>query len=220
MPRLPVVISCTVRNFKRVVSNLVRPYDPTIYQILADTTLLSIKDLEPAVLGYYNHDTLTFLLRGGSDDNLFYGNDVQKICSTTTSIVTNSFMKYFLSSDPTPDINDVIFETSVFTLPSINEAVNFVTLLQKEAIQRSLNQLVDFHNLERSLSFEEKFIQLSEVDANFYEQKHSFIYGVYAYKSAKLYEDEPKYKWGIYDAPNFLEEKELLFSIIKSGHDD
>jgi tRNA(His) guanylyltransferase len=236
---IPIIIRVNGRNFQRLTKRLIRPYCPNMLNIMGNTMLHSITEIEGAVIGFQYSDEIIFILRNDRsfEDVAWYQNKIQKLTSIVSSIISINFYKNFLAEDSLDLDGDPVFEVFVFGLPSLNEALNYLVLKQKicmtDAIFRAAQaELINQYGKDKAIKLlhgkktEEKLELLnSECDINYNEYyPPSFRKGVASYKIPKIIRtktrDISKNKWILdFDIPDFVLDRNFLSNIIHSGHD-
>ena len=90
---LPVIIRATVRNYKKIVNHLEKPYCVELSDMMSQVMLYVITSIQDAVFGYYHNDEITFVLRNDRDYNVapWNNNNIQRIDSTISSLATSVF---------------------------------------------------------------------------------------------------------------------------------
>lgn len=231
--KLPLVIVINGRNFNKVTSLLEKPYSSELSEVFQSTMLRLCTEIDGCIFSYHYNDEIVFIAKNDqSIDTLpWYDNKLQKINSIATSIATHHFTSY----SSVMDINffsDPIFYTSVFTLPNIQETVNFLIYKQQQNFIISMNNACyyglnknysdnEIKNMLSNLTLEEKSELLkTKCNIDFYDYSVSYKRGVAAYRIPKLTENLLKNKWAINtNLPIFSKEQNFLFHIIKNGYD-
>lgn len=233
--KLPVIARVDAKNFKRISKSLKKPFCPTIMDTFSNTMFDTIVDIDGAVLGYQFGDEINFIIN--KQDNPWLQNKIQKICSTIASKATINFIKNLSYHDDIPQMNgDVVFDCSVFPVPNLNEAVNYLIHKQYECFKKALNnactaELIEAYGREKankilySKNLDEKVIILNkECDINFHEYyPPCYTLGICSYKVPHLLNDESdniKNRWIIDDdVVKFSKNKDFISNILYSGHD-
>ena len=91
MPRLPIIVSCGIRNFAKLSKNFPKPYCESISNILQKTLYYSIMEIEPAIFGYTFSGEISFVLKN-DDETTWLNNNIQDINSTITSLLSSNFI--------------------------------------------------------------------------------------------------------------------------------
>lgn len=235
---LPVIIQINGRNFSRLTKKLSRPYCKTLLNILSNTLYQSILEIEGAVFGFQYSDDFIFVLKNdrNPEDQPWYQNCIQKIASVSSSIISVNFLKNVLASNIELD-GDPIFESDVFAVPSIGEAINHLILKQKLCINDAIYRAAqaEFTNqygkdkaikLLHGKKIPEKLDLLysnCEIDYQKYYPSE-YRLGIAVYKIPMIIrtkdEDISRKKWVLdFDIPDFLSDRNFLTNIIRSGHD-
>lgn len=237
--RLPIVIRANLRNFKKLTQYLTKPYCPEFIDILSNTMLYVITEIQDALFGYCYKDEIIFILRNDKELNYepWYQNDVQKISSVISSLCT---IGYYRSVDLfSHDLNIVgegVFHTKVFALPYIGEVINYLIWHQNNCIKSAMNSVVYFelsekfdkqtvtHLVQDKTCEEKSNILLRNCGITFEEYYPlNFIRGTAAYKVPTIIPskngDFSKNKWALNNVPDFLRDKDFLYNILTNGID-
>lgn len=236
--RVPIVIKAKLRNYKRLIQNLRKPYSPGLSEVMSQVAMYAISQIQDAVFGYCHNDEIVFILT--NDKELDYqpwlSNNIQGIVSETSSFITNGFIKSIeLFGDGLDLVGDAVFRVNVFSLPSTAECVNYIIHRQDSCIKNATNRACGFE-------LEEKFGRDKASDLfkgkNYYDKRdmlqrfcgvefwdyypESFIYGTALYKVPSVLQknDMMRNRWHIDDdLPNFIEDKNFISAIIANGAD-
>jgi tRNA(His) 5'-end guanylyltransferase len=232
MPRVPVIISLNGRNFARATSLTNKPFDIALGQCFYSTMSLLVHEIEGAVFAYSFSDEIIIISR--NDQNLdttpWYNNSISKIVSVASSLAT----LHFADAATELEVNitgDPIFLGSVFTVPSITEAVNVMVFAQQRAHQISVRLACFYellrkfrkHEIEEMLmdtSLEDKIkILRDEAGIDYYDYPVEYRRGVACYRRPETInfngEDIVKEKWSLQNDVPLFSEKDFLQGIIK-----
>ncbi len=237
--RLPLIVRLNGRSFGRLTKNLTKPFSIEIQNIMAETMMSSIMEIQGAVFGFQHHDEINFILRNdlNFDSEPWYQNRIQKINSVSSSLATLAFNKS-LNRLPLPldIVGDAVFDARVWTVPSIAEAVNYIIWRQQDcfkdsvttAAQIGLNNTIGKRAaakyLYKTSIIEKKELLYKYSKIDFEDYPDLFKKGSAAYKVPTIVsdKDEPIYKnkWVLNDEiPSFVEEKDFIYNILLNGHD-
>jgi len=235
--RLPIVVRAEIRNFSRLSRNLEEPYCPELWRIMREAMFSSVMEIDGAILSYHHGAEVNFVIRG-VDNNYtdFYGNKVQKICSTIASLSSINFMKHYMASDDPPDIiGEAIFEVTVIPMPNVIETMNYLLWRQQIAVSNAVSAAVEYemsksHDRETVLSLnrksvaEKKDLLYNECNISFEEYPTFFKLGSICYKTPKIEHtsvgEVVKRKWNLdIDIPDFLDDRDFVMNIIQTGQD-
>lgn len=239
--RLPVIIKVSGRSFSRLTRNLDRPFDKRLINVFKNTLLHTIQSIDDAVFGFQYSDELVFVLRNDRSFEYqpYHQNKIQEILGIIASTVTVNFFKNLILEDELNELDgDAIFRSKVFTLPSINETVNFLIYKQQLCMGNAIFRAAqaEITNLYgKSATFKilngkklgEKLDILQDKCQIDYESHYPAAYrnGIAAYKVPKIIktsdgEQNQKNKWIIdSNLPIFSSDKNFLINIINSGSD-
>ena len=234
---LPIIIKVTLKNYKKLTNKLELPFCADMSEIMAQTMLYTISDIQDAVMGYCHDDEIIFLLKNDGDHS-WMNNDIQKISSTISSIVTVGFHKSAeIFGDELDLIGDAIFSVKTFGVPKISEAANYLWMHQAICMGKAINSAT-YYELE--LKFGKKatisFLKDKEYDEKLdMLMKHCgkdirddyplcFLRGVAVYKIPVIVETKDgevnRNKWFLdKELPNFKEHRDFTYNILNNGHD-
>lgn len=236
--QVPVVIRITLKNHLKLTDKLEEPYCAKFAELMAQTMFYVIMNISDSVFGYYQNDEMTIILRNDLEKGQvpWHNNRLQPIISTAASLVTLGFHQNQDLFDL--DLNgNGIFDVTVFTVPSLPEAVNHLILHQSYSMGTALDTAVYYEldqkfgqahtdTLLKNASYEDKKnLLLREADKDFItDYPQEFIRGIAVYKEPTLvyFNDSTstKNKWVINkELPNFVADKDFLLNILKNGSD-
>jgi tRNA(His) 5'-end guanylyltransferase len=233
LPKIPVVIKIEGRNFEKLTKNYEKPFSEELNNCFSAVLYKLCLEVEGVVFGYQYDDTIILICRNDQtkDTIPWYDNDIQKISSVTASLATCQFYKSIMSSDKGFDIFedlDIIFTSSVFTVPNIEEAVNVLLVSQLDNLKRSTYNSCYYALLEQEFSKEkvENFLYNTsnedrikllkeKLNIDYYSYPESFRLGQICYRIPKLINDKLKFKWASFkEIPVFLQITEELKKLL------
>ena len=238
--RVPIIIRITLKSHKRLIDNLGLPYSVDFADLMSQTMLYVITNIQDALFGYYHTDEITLVLRNDKEKDTipWHNNNLQKMVSTVASLATLGFYHSKELFADTINLNgDALFDVKIFTLPSIPEAVNHLILHQSYCMGNAVTEAAAFelsekfetskvYSLIKEKSFEEKRkLLLNHCGIDFFEYYPvSFYHGSAVYKEPTVIKTKnnsvTRNKWYINDElPNFVENKDFLFNILTNGCD-
>lgn len=147
MPRLPIVIQANGRGFKKLCRNLRKPYEPFLLEALVNTMLATVFEMTGVVYAYQHSDRICFLLRDEFPlGNVgWYNNKIQEMVSVVSGLVALHFNKNLVKLNLELE-GDAIFKVEAFSVPSINEAINYLIWQQilcfSEAADKAANHFL------------------------------------------------------------------------------
>jgi tRNA(His) guanylyltransferase len=231
--RIPVIIKLDGFSFTKVTRNIQKPFCHKTMAILAGTMLSLVKQIDGAIFGFQYSDKIIIIVRNDRRENEdpWFGNDIQAICSSSASKATYEFLTQLWQIDNPPALEgNINFKAVIFGLPNITEVINYLIYQQYLCMQYSINEIVydiignrtitDGTNLEsRKKILEEAGISLDTFPA-------SFRHGAAAYITPKLAHtsqgEVTHHKWRLdFEVPLFVgdKDKERLRTILKTGSD-
>jgi tRNA(His) 5'-end guanylyltransferase len=237
--RIPIGVKITLKNYKRLTQNLDKPFSEDFSELMGQTSLFIISQIQDAVFCYYHNDEIIIILKNdkGHDYQPWHSNSVQKIASSVSSIATLGFLKNSELFDGLDLTGDALFSAHVFILPYLNEAFNYLIFKQsvcmnKASYEAALYELekkfgkVKALDLLKDASYQDKVdVLLKYCGIDFLDMYDpSYIYGIAVYKIPVISHtrsgDVTKNKWHIdYEIPNFVYSKDFVSAILVNGAD-
>lgn len=231
--RIPIIIHIDGFSFARATRNIQKPFCHKTIAMLNGTMLSLVKQIDGAVFGFQYSDKIIIVLRNdrGENEDPWFGNDVQSMCSISASKATYEFMNQLWEIDDPPALEgNIAFRCKVFGIPNITEVINYIIYKQYCCMQYAINEavysvlgrrtLIDGVNIDaRKKILDEAGVSLDDFPA-------SFRHGSAAYVTPKLVStaqgEVTHHKWGLdFDVPLFVGEKDQarLRTILKTGSD-
>jgi tRNA(His) 5'-end guanylyltransferase len=232
--RLPLVIRSELRNYKKISQNLDKPYCPELSEIMANAMLYAIVEIQDAVFGFCHSGECSFILRNdiALDQSAWLQNNVQRITSTVSSLMTIGFYKYHkLCYEDLNLSGDAIFNTKIFALPSLSECSNYILWRQMTGMSNSVSEATAYE-LEGKFGRETAIKMMNGTSAadkaelllhhcgiDFHENyPPPFVRGVAGYKRPIIVGGISKNKWHLdYEVPEFVDDKSFVSNILVNG---
>lgn len=235
--RIPLIITINGRAFSKVTSLLEKPFSTQFVQCMYACLLKLVQEIDGAIFGYCFNDEIVIMVR--NDQNLethpWYDNNVQKIVSVVSSLMTLQFNNYANSIDMNL-MGDAIFLTEIFAVPNITEAINVMVSKQQLAFQISVQSACFYELIKKynrnditemlsNMSYDEKINLLQqECGVDFNDYSLAFRRGAACYRSPTVVnyngEENIKNKWVLdIEIPIFTKEHSFLSQIFKTGSD-
>lgn len=97
MRRMPVAIRIDGKAFHTFTRGFQKPFDSVLMKSMQETMQYLCKNIQGCVFGYTQSDEITLILVDYKELNTsaWFDNEVQKICSISSSMATMAFNKYF-----------------------------------------------------------------------------------------------------------------------------
>lgn len=135
--RVPVIIRCDGKGFSRWTKliDAKKPFDENVAAAMSYAMVETARKIEGCVLGYTQSDEITFVLRNDQslESTPWFGNRLQKIVSTASSMVTVHFASHMSG------LAVAYFDARVFAVPDVQEAINCLIWRQNDAIKNSIS---------------------------------------------------------------------------------
>lgn len=235
--RLPVIVRIDAKNFSKVTRKITRPFDTVLVELMAQTMISTIMEMEGAVFGYQQSDEISFVLKNDQslESEPWFSNRVMKIASITSSIATLSFKKHFdaLGENKIDLIGNALFDARVFGVPSISEAANSVQWRQGDCLRNAITNAAQaelgkkfgrktaYKLLDGKNSQERLDLLKNECAINFdTHYPTAFRRGIAAYKVPIISGEVSRNKWILdREVPIFAKDRNFLINIITMGRD-
>lgn len=235
--RIPVIIKLDGRSFVKVTNNTNKPFCHKTMALLNGTMLALAKEIDGVVFGYQYSDKIVLILRNdrSTDEDPWFGNDIQKQVSVSASLATYEFMSQLWSMDDAPNLEgSITFAAQSFGVPSIKEGINYLLYRQFRCMQTALNEAVysvlwPRYGRETSAILDGKDMNdrkkiLDEAGFDFDSLPSAFRHGSAAYLAPKLENTSQgqitRHKWLLdFEIPLFADSKGWLSTILTTGSD-
>lgn len=233
MRKVPIVIKANIRNFKRLTQNLTGAYSVEFYDVMSQAALYCTTYIQDAIFVFYHSDEVIFILRNDLDNNEpWFNNNIQKMVSTVSSLLTIGFYNSLnIMGNNLNLVGDCVFSSKIFSLPNINETINYLKLKQLDFLENSINNTLmielegktDKSKLNDLLkkSFEDKSnILLRHCGINFdsyYSSEYLRGIGIYKIRTFIPAKDggTSRNRWSVdHNIPDFSENLDFLNNIL------
>ena len=140
--RTHTIIRLDGKAFHTYTKGFERPYDLGLMRVMDHTAATLCREIQGAKMAYVQSDEISILLTDFDTlqtDAWFDGN-VQKITSVSASIATAAFNNgMYLDEEIMANMDKVAyFDSRVFTIPDLQEVVNYFVWRQKDATRNSI----------------------------------------------------------------------------------
>jgi len=156
IPNTPTLIRIDGKAFHSFTKGFNRPYDEVLMKAMNETARYLCKNIMGCKLAYVQSDEITLLLTDYDtyQTQSWFGGNIQKIASVSSSMATMAFNRFFedilFNTSLTAELADIyydkvgiaMFDSRVFQLPK-EEVVNNFIWRQQDATRNSV-QLVGF----------------------------------------------------------------------------
>lgn len=140
--RTPVIIRLDGKAFHTYTSKMPRPFYLPLHECMVESTKYLCEEVDTCVLGYTQSDEISLLLKDWTKfkTQSWFDSQVQKIVSTTASLVTAIFNDLAPKHiEPQYRRNKfAFFDSRVFNLP-VDEVCNYFVWRQQDATRNSIN---------------------------------------------------------------------------------
>ena len=95
-PHMSVVIRVDGKNFSKLTSHLLKPFDNVFHSIMDTTAVDVAKEIDGCKLVYTQSDEATFILNNVDNQTLYFNGRIQKIVSIVAANMSIKFYKNFM----------------------------------------------------------------------------------------------------------------------------
>ena len=237
IPRIPVVLKLDGRSFSKVTKEVNKPFCHKTMAMFTGAMINLCKQIDGVVFGFQYSDKIILILKNdrSEDEDPWFGNDIQKLASITSSMATYEFLNQLWDMNDPPNLQGQIsFATQVFAVPNITEAVNYLIYRQFRCMQNAVNSAA--HSIlytrygdeaieilhGKSMDDRKKIIDDSGFD--FDSLPFGFRRGIVSYQIPKLvstnHGQKTRHKWFLdLEAPLFTDSKDMIKNILTTGSD-
>lgn len=138
IPLLPVVARLDGKAFHGFTSDLPRPYDERLSELMMQTTEFLIKETD-ARIGYTQSDEISLTWHSLTfDKQILFDGRVQKMVSVISSLCTGYFNSILQKLIPSKKELG-FFDCRVFNVPNLDEGANVFLWREKDATKNSIS---------------------------------------------------------------------------------
>lgn len=144
------------KAFHTFTRGLPRPYCPELSWAMDTAALQLCLTLQGARLAYGQSDEYSFLFSDfeGTDSEMWFKGNIQKIASVSASLFTAHFNEAWRTVAPQfkkGPYTPAMFDSRVFVIPSRTEVMNYFVWRQQDATRNSLTMLASAHYSHKEL---------------------------------------------------------------------
>lgn len=155
--RMPVIVRLDGCHFHTFTKGFKKPFDNILVKTMQKAMKYLCENIQGCVLGYTQSDEISLVLTDYAEltTDAWFGNNLQKMCSVSASMVTMAFNKYFKTIiedyceyDPIASFEQrnkyidacdkgAMFDSRVFTIPK-EEVCNYFLWRQQDCTRNSI----------------------------------------------------------------------------------
>lgn len=217
------------KAFHTYTKGFKRPYDLNLMRIMDQTTIALCERIQGVKMAFTQSDEISLLLTDFDSiktDAWFDGN-VQKMASVSASIATAHFNNgMYLDEDILAPMSKVAyFDSRIFTVPDLNEVVNYFIWRQQDATRNSIQMGAQALYSQKQLNKKDTS-ELQELmfqkGVNWNDYPVGFKRGRMILKELKVevpdtyhgVESVTRTKWASFEPPIFTQDKQFLLDRI------
>lgn len=141
--RTPVIIRLDGRSFHSFSKRFSKPFSESLIGMMDYAAKNLVRDIQGAKLAYVQSDEISVLVSDYDDiyQEPWFGYKLSKICSISSSIVTGSFLKAYVTESG-GDFPDKLpqFDSRAFCIPE-NDVNNYFVWRQRDWIRNSIQMV-------------------------------------------------------------------------------
>lgn len=229
-PRTYTLMRVDGRAFHTFTTKFKRPFDDDFVNMMNQSAVALCSEVQGAKIGFVQSDEISVIMTDFDDINTtsWFDGIVQKICSNSASIVTETFnreyilwlLKNKIEFSEVGNIYDIIqliqnnkgarFDSRVFTIPSPTDVINYLIWRQQDATRNSISaaaQSVYSHTQLNGKSGSEKQEMMFQKGINWNDYPDGL-------KRGRVIMRNDDGKWIIVDPPIFTQNWDWLTNII------
>ena len=152
--RMPVIIRVDGRAFHTFTKGFQKPFDDVFAQAMREAAMMLCKEISGAKIAYVQSDEISLLVTNNDtiDTQPWFGNNLQKLASLSSSIATLEFNNGFQIATASYNesfaqfttyfraLHKATFDARVFVLPE-SEVCNYFIWRQKDATRNSIQMV-------------------------------------------------------------------------------
>jgi len=152
-PRQYAIARIDGRNFHAWTRGCDKPFDYTLMDAFEATARHVVEQMHGSVLAYHQSDEISVVLQDFATHGTepWLGGVVQKQASVAASMATAHFNACWSLTHPEDPPSTATFDGRVFTIPTLDEAVNYLIWRQQDATRNSVNMAASAHFSHKSL---------------------------------------------------------------------
>lgn len=180
LPGIPIVARIDGRGFSRFTRGMSRPYDEKMMHAMIQTTKHLVQETN-AIIGYTQSDEITLIWK--PDTDIWFNG---RVCKMTSHLAAQATVKFFKLVSETMDKVYVerlpTFDARVWSVPSMEEAVNVLVWREWDATKNSITmaaQTLFTHKELQNKNSSEKQEMMFQRGLNWDKYPNSFKRGTY-----------------------------------------
>jgi tRNA(His) guanylyltransferase len=137
--RMPVIVRLNGKAFHTFCHKFKKPFDDTITNAMDAACYKLLKEVQNCKFIYSQSDEISLLLIDYNEleTDAWFGNDIQKIVSVSSSIATVGFNQHIITSQP--DVKQwALFDSRTFNIPR-EEVANYFIWRQQDCLRNSVS---------------------------------------------------------------------------------
>ena len=137
---LPVIIRLDGRCFHTLTHGMEKPFDNIFIDMMNTIGLKLCEEIQNCRLAFLQSDEISFLVYNKIESTPWFGNELQKMCSISSSLAAAIGTKYIFENIPNKTRSNISFDSRAFIVPP-KEVVNYFLWRQQDWERNSLQML-------------------------------------------------------------------------------
>lgn len=223
------IIRLDGKSFHTYTKGFKRPFDEEFIEDMDNTAKFLCKNIMNVKMAYVQSDEISLVMSDfdNKDTEAWFDNNIQKMVSVSASMATAEFnrLRYIRElTKSNPNLNKMaMFDSRVFTIPSITEVCNYFIWRQQDAVRNSINTVAqslyshkELHGISTK-NLQDKIFEKGQNWNNYpVRQKRGGLIMLIEkeIQSSNNIDMVIRKKWEIVECPDFLKEKDFIQSVI------
>lgn len=231
--RTYTIIRIDGKAFHTYTARLEKPFDAQLISDMDDTAKYLCESIQGVKFGFVQSDEISLLLTDFEkyETCAWFNGNIQKIVSVSSSIATAKFNQLrlmnlasnseysLITSNDISVANLAMFDSRTFTIPSINEVINYFIWRQQDTVRNSIQSLAQ--SLYGTNRLKNK--NSSDLQELCFQKGHNWNDLEPKLKRGRFIEkiklENGRTEWVSNECPIFTQEREFLFSRIPNIND-
>jgi tRNA(His) guanylyltransferase len=189
IPKLPVIARLDGKGFSKFTKGLKRPYDERLSKLMIETTKYLVKETN-ANCGYTQSDEITLMwYTDRLDSQIYFDGRLFKMLSDLSAMASVFFNKELSKYLPEKSDKMPRFDSRVYVVPTLEEAVNLFLWREQDATKNSITMAASAyysHNELMNKNGSEKQEMLFQKGINWNDYPTFFKRGTYVQRKRVL----------------------------------
>ena len=209
------------KAFHTFTRGMKRPFDEGLMDDMDTTASYLCKNIMGAKCAFVQSDEISVVITDFDDlaTQAWFGNNLQKMCSISSSMATRAFNEARLkrSIEENIPMKWAEFDSRIFQLPTLTEVHNYLVFRQNDATRNSISSVAQSlysHKELNGKTGDQKQELIFQKGINWNDYAPKFKRGRLIVKETYEKDGGQRSRWVSADAPIFTQDREFLRNII------